>query len=299
MSFYNWPNMSNFTYQNFGLNFAGFGWPNFTTFFFKPFFMPLSNFNYPSVWRSGPAYNIGDIFINSTSEQSSNASSTNLNFVQSSPYGQALAKLEYTPSSYLVPEPDYRPVQEAKILFNGVDTTIKPAIIKKEESVDKQVVKKSDTIPMLVDYRSLTRAEALNAAKKDPNLERLMTTTSEKGYTVTVNEPINFINDIPYARKGAMDVILAAADKIECNLEITSALGSKLSPHAGTSTGNSHYNPLNPKIDFGGQLSHKAAENLKQELDSTGLFEFVKIEYDGDTAHLDTKIKLSAYKEYA
>ena len=83
--------------------------------------------------------------------------------------------------------------------------------------------------------------------------------------------------------------------RLNINLTVTSALGTKNSPHRGSG----HYDSENPKLDFGGNLSLEEAEDLKEKLDSTGDFAFVNIEKHGATAHLDVKIKDEVLAQYA
>ena len=85
----------------------------------------------------------------------------------------------------------------------------------------------------------------------------------------------------------------------ECNIThitITSALGTKTSPH-DKNCEHSHYDANNPKLDFGGGLTKEQAENLSEALMSTGKFEFATPESDGTTWHLDVKIRDSAYAD--
>ena len=146
--------------------------------------------------------------------------------------------------------------------------------------------KSSDT-----DYAALSRSSALEAAAKDPNLEKL---TGGKGWSISES---SFINDIPYARKGVSTILTRAAELTGETLVVTSALGTKDSPHAKGTSEASHYNSKNPKLDFGGGLSLSAAEALKKKLDDTGLFSRVDVEKDGDTAHLDVQIASSAFEK--
>ena len=150
-----------------------------------------------------------------------------------------------------------------------------------------------------INYASLSREEALEKAKNDPNLEELVTTTSSKGHKVIISS-VDFENDIPYAKKGTMEILLKVADKIGKDITITSALGTSSSPHAGKEDQTGHYNPTNPKLDFGGGLTTAEAEELKTALENTGYFEFVSNpEKHGATAHLDTRIKEESYEALA
>lgn len=146
-----------------------------------------------------------------------------------------------------------------------------------------------------INYGALTRAEALEKAENDPNLECL---TPDNEYVFLLNESFN--NDIPYAKKGTMAILKKAAEEIGETLYITSALGTSSSPHAGKEKNSGHYDPTNPKIDLGGGLSETEAKELAQKLNSTGYFEFVNPEPNNDgfgNWHLDLKIDKDAYSD--
>lgn len=152
-----------------------------------------------------------------------------------------------------------------------------------------------------INYGKLTRADALEKAKNDPNLEKLVTTTSSKGHKVIISS-VDFENDIPYAKKGTMEILLKVADKIGKDITITSALGTSSSPHEGKDDQTGHYNPTNPKLDFGGGLNTAEAEELETALENTGYFEFVNPEANKDGTgywHLDLKINEDAYSALA
>lgn len=137
-------------------------------------------------------------------------------------------------------------------------------------------------------YRALSKTQAEIEAQK--NLEKLKSSSGR--WKVCTN---SFINDIPYAGKGINAYLDDLTSRLNIDLTITSALGTKNSPH----TGKGHYDPVNPKLDFGGGLSYEEAEELKEKLDSTGDFAFVNIEKHGATAHLDVKIKDEVLAQYA
>ena len=81
------------------------------------------------------------------------------------------------------------------------------------------------------------------------------------------------------------------------DLVVTSALGTKTSPHAKGSSSCSHYNENNPKLDFGGGLNQSEANRLANKLRGTNYFSRVAVEANGDgNYHLDVQIKDSAYK---
>lgn len=149
-----------------------------------------------------------------------------------------------------------------------------------------------------INYASLSREEALKKAKNDPNLEELVTTTSSKGHKVIISS-VDFENDIPYAKKGTMEILLKVADEIGKDITVTSALGTSSSPHSGKEDQTGHYDPINPKIDFGGNLTSEEANKLKEALEATGHFEFVDKEDHGTTAHLDARIDKKSYEALA
>lgn len=140
-------------------------------------------------------------------------------------------------------------------------------------------------------YANLTRSEALNKAQNDSNLEKL---TGGNGWSVSSS---SFSNDIPYARKGTGTILSKVSNMIGENLTITSALGTKNSPHAKGNGYASHYNSSNPKLDIGGGLSPSKAYSLKTKLLNTGYFSRVEVETHGNTAHLDVQIKDSAFQK--
>lgn len=146
-------------------------------------------------------------------------------------------------------------------------------------------------LPTYTSYASMSREAALKAASADPNLEKL---TGGTGWSVSDG---SFIYDIPYAKKGTGAVLEKAASLIGESLVVTSALGTKDSPHVKNSGSVSHYNSNNPKLDLGGGLTPDQANSLKTKLDSTGLFSRITVESDGATAHLDVQIADSAFEK--
>ena len=140
-------------------------------------------------------------------------------------------------------------------------------------------------------YASLSKSEAEARAKKDSNLEEL---TGGEGWIVS---DASFENDIKFAKKGTGALLTRAAKEAGVSLTVTSALGTKFSPHDKKISGTaSHYNENNPKLDLGGGLSHAQAEELKNKLIATGLFSRVAVESDGNTSHLDVQFADSAYE---
>ena len=106
----------------------------------------------------------------------------------------------------------------------------------------------------------------------------------------------DFCNDIPYAKKGTGALLTKISDEIGEELIVTSALGTKTSPHSKGNSSCSHYNEKNPKLDFGGGLNHSEATSLANKLKNTGYFSRVAVEANGDgNYHLDVQIKDSAY----
>ncbi len=138
-------------------------------------------------------------------------------------------------------------------------------------------------------YANLTQEEALKEAKKDPKLVELK---GGKGWTIS-----SFENDIPYARTGTPELLDYICKKYNLTITVTSALGTLNSPHGRGSNSKSHYNELNPKLDFGGGLTHDQASDLKKKLEETGLFEGdIGIEDHGSTSHLDVQFSDAAYE---
>ena len=141
-------------------------------------------------------------------------------------------------------------------------------------------------------YASLRREDALKKAKADSNLEEL---SQGEGWSIS---KASFINDIPYARKGTGELLTKVCKNARVTLTVTSALGTANSPHDKNITGaESHYNELNPKLDLGGGLTAKEAQELKSKLEKTGCFSRIVVESDGETSHLDVQFKDSEYEE--
>ena len=139
-------------------------------------------------------------------------------------------------------------------------------------------------------YANLTRTEALSLASRDSGLEELKNGT---GWRISDN---SFKNDIPYAKKGTGALLSQISAEIGEDLVVTSALGTKTSPHAKGSSSCSHYNENNPKLDFGGGLNQSEANRLANKLRNTDYFSRVAVEANGDgNYHLDVQIKDSAY----
>ena len=140
-------------------------------------------------------------------------------------------------------------------------------------------------------YATLSKADAEKRAKANSNLEKL---SKGEGWSISEN---SFENDIPYARKGTGALLDKVCKEAGVTLTVTSALGTKTSPHNKGITGaDSHYNENNPKLDLGGGLSDSQAKELKAKLDKTGLFSRVEVEPDGATSHLDVQFSDEAYK---
>ena len=142
-----------------------------------------------------------------------------------------------------------------------------------------------------IDYANLSREDAEEEAEKSDFLEKL-----ENGSDFSISDG-SFVNDIKYAAKGMNKFLSKLAKKIRrkttTKLVVTSALGTKNSPHSKGSAAVSHYNPTNPKIDFGGQLSHEKGRELLACLRETGYFSRCEIEYHGNTCHIDVQVKQS------
>jgi len=171
-----------------------------------------------------------------------------------------------------------------------------PQVTTSKKTEDKKDAKKEDKPSPNLNpngshaYEVLSRESALKRAKANPNLEEL---TKGEGWSISEG---SFINDIPYARKGTSALLNRVCKEAGVTLTVTSALGTKNSPHAATSSAASHYNENNPKLDLGGGLTDAQAKELKSKLDKTGLFSRVAVESDGATSHLDVQFSDEAYK---
>lgn len=141
------------------------------------------------------------------------------------------------------------------------------------------------------DFGSMSKSEAIRAAKNNSNLEHL---GGGKGWSVSDS---SFVNDIPYAKKGMSKFLTKLSAQIGETLVVTSALGTANSPH---SKNGGHYDASNPKLDFGGGLTNSEANSLAGKLENTGYFSHILVEEHGDgTAHVDVKVKSSVLNSYA
>lgn len=131
-------------------------------------------------------------------------------------------------------------------------------------------------------FRYLSKESALARANSSSYLERL---SGGANWRVCSN---SFINDIPFAGKGINRFLDKLTSEIGTELVVTSALGTQNSPHVKNG---GHYDEKNPKLDFGGGLSHSSANDLANKLRATGYFSRVAVESDGSTSHLDVRIK--------
>lgn len=140
-------------------------------------------------------------------------------------------------------------------------------------------------------YCYLSRSEAIRKAEKDSNLEEL---TGGNGWSIASN---CFKNDIPYAKTGTGALLDKVYNMTGIKFQITSALGTKSSPHVKSKSYCSHYNPNNPKLDIQTKdCSASSVKKLRTKLLATGLFEFANVEVHGNTAHIDCQFKESAYQ---
>jgi len=142
------------------------------------------------------------------------------------------------------------------------------------------------------DYAKLSRKDALVKAQQDPNLEELKTGNGN-GWKVNGT----FWNDIPYARKGTGALLTKVCQGQGITLNISSALGTKTSRHQKGAGSRSHYNGLNPKLDFGGIPNREKAVEIAEKLKKSGLFTWIYVELndDGKTYHLDVQFSDEAY----
>lgn len=140
------------------------------------------------------------------------------------------------------------------------------------------------------DFRNMSKTEAVRAAANSPYLEYLK---GGKGWSVSSDD---FVNDIPYAANGMNKFLTHLSSKIGQNLVVTSALGTKKSPH----TASGHYDSRNPKLDFGGGMTEKQAQTLANKLESTGYFSHIYLERHSDgTAHVDVEARRDVLAQYA
>ncbi|MBO5738328.1 hypothetical protein J6R97_03215 [bacterium] len=156
--------------------------------------------------------------------------------------------------------------------------------LKKSSNITKKMGLKNFT-----GYAKLTKQEAEKKAREDKNLEKLR---GGKNWSVSSG---SFINDIPYAARGINRFLDSLAKELGVHLTITSALGTKSSPHVKNG---GHYDEINPKLDIGNLTPSKAKE-LRTKLLNTGYFSRVEVEQHGKTAHLDVKIKDDALAKFA
>lgn len=157
--------------------------------------------------------------------------------------------------------------------------------LKKSSNITKKMGLKNFT-----GYAKLTKQEAEKKAREDKNLEKLR---GGKNWSVSSG---SFINDIPYAARGINQFLNKLTEELNIDLTVTSALGTKTSPHVKNG---GHYDPYNPKLDFG-NLSCNEAEKLKTKLQKTGYFSRVAVEkHANNTAHLDVKIKDDVLAKFA
>lgn len=138
------------------------------------------------------------------------------------------------------------------------------------------------------EYSALSKSAAINKAQADSRLEYIG--NGGDGWTIS---DASFINDIKYATKGTSDLLDEVVAQIrkedkDFNLVVTSALGTANSPHAKKA---GHYDLSSVKLDFGGGLSRSQAARIANQLESTGKFEFARIECDGSTYHIDAQFK--------
>lgn len=149
-------------------------------------------------------------------------------------------------------------------------------------------------------YALLTKQEALKKAKSDPNLEDI--SSGGTGWSVASG---SFRNDIPFAKAGTKTLLDKAFAEAGIEFYVTSALGTKTSPHGYKDSGasSSHYNEKNPKLDLqpkNNPTSKKSNEQLAAALQKTGLFSRIYVETDSrGVTHLDVQLKDSAFTALA
>ena len=132
----------------------------------------------------------------------------------------------------------------------------------------------------------LSRSEAIKKVKLDKDYEDL-----SKGGKNWKIAPGAMVNDIPFARAGVGKLLDATGIK---GLEITGAMGTKNSPHAGKGTGKGHYSGTKLDISTRGK-SRKEIESLANQLMQSGIFSEVLVEND----HIDVQFKKSSLSPFA
>ena len=105
-----------------------------------------------------------------------------------------------------------------------------------------------------------------------------------------------FTEDIQYAKKGTSALLNSLASK-GANFEISGALGTAQSRHAGKQQGTGHYSGT--KLDFVPKKG-ETFESLEKKLKASGQFSRVAIENAGTAnAHIDAQVKKSYYDNIA
>lgn len=139
----------------------------------------------------------------------------------------------------------------------------------------------------------MSKSEAIKAVSNNKYYESIA--KGGKGWSV---DPNSFINDIMYARSGTSEMLTNIAKSIP-GLKITSALGTKTSPHGGKITSTGHYSGT--KLDFAvADKSEASAKDLADRLRATGYFSQVNAEnVKGQGWHVDAQIAKSKYDEIA
>lgn len=253
----------------FGFNFGCFAMPNFFTT--MPIFNCFNNFSaipFFQQYNNPIAFNSPSVFssLNTIPMPSFNLNNSSIFSNYQTDYSNMWQQTSVaTPS------------------FDTIDWSYSSNSLSKRKSSSKDYSNST--------YASLSRSAAISKAEADSNLEKL---TGGTGWSIS---NASFKNDIPYAAKGVGNFLNKLTQEIGENLTITSALGTKNSPHAKNG---GHYSDTNPKLDFGGGLSVAQAKDLERKLNATEYFEFVKREDHGDgTAHLDVKIKSETLAKHA
>ncbi len=148
-------------------------------------------------------------------------------------------------------------------------------------------VSSSASVGVKSEYAKLSQSAALKQAAGDSRLESIA--AGGIGWRVSTAD---FQNDIMFATAGTTELLNSVVKEIRkkdetFSLTVTSALGTKTSPHRARG----HYNVENVKLDFGGQMSKAKAEKVAQQLMATGKFDFANPECDGRTYHIDAQFK--------
>ncbi len=182
----------------------------------------------------------------------------------------------------------FAPVPVRTLKFGTL--TVAPKTVGRTSVVGASAGRRSNdwaSVGVKSEYAKLSKSVALKQAANDSRLESIA--AGGTGWKVSSGD---FQNDIMFATAGTTELLNSVVEEIRkkdgnFSLTVTSALGTKTSPHRARG----HYNVENVKLDFGGQMSKAKAEKVAQQLMATGKFDFANPECDGRTYHIDAQFK--------